>query len=210
MEYSSDRSLLIRLGDPDEVARVVRLLETEPPDGVVNLHPAYDSVLVVFDAVRYDHAGLRRAISGRLAAGADVTLPPPKRMEIPVRYGGGDGPDLDDVAAFHGLTTQQVVELHASVSYRVAFLGFAPGFAYLTGLPQQLATPRLSSPRRRVPAGSVGIAGNQTAVYPSETPGGWRLIGRTQVEMFRPGRDPACLATIGDEVRFVPEGVTRR
>lgn len=210
IEYASDRSLLVRFGRPDGVERMVRLLEAEPLDGIVNLHPAYDSVLVVFDAVRCDHTRMASELSIRLSFLDTVDLPPPKRVIVPVRYGGEDGPDLEDVAALHGLTVKQVIDLHASAAYRVAFLGFAPGFAYLAGLPEELATPRLDSPRPRVPAGSVAIAGNQTAVYPSATPGGWRLIGRTPLEMFRLGRDPVCLLAIGDEVRFVPEGVAQR
>ena len=104
----------------------------------------------------------------------------------------------------HGLTPQQAIELHASATYFVYFLGFVPGFAYLGGLPEALATPRLPTPRRSVPAGSVGIAGNQTGVYPFATPGGWRLIGRTPVAMFRPDRNDMSLLSIGDRVRFMP------
>jgi KipI family sensor histidine kinase inhibitor len=207
--YASDRSLLIRFGETGDVARIVRLLESDPVDGVVNLHPAYDSVLVVFDAVRCEHTRIATELSARLAMLQSVDLPPPKRIEIPVRYGGSDGPDLEDVAALLGLTPKHVIELHASAAYTVSFLGFSPGFAYLAGLPRELATPRLEAPRPRVPAGSVGIAGNQTAVYPSATPGGWRLIGRTSLEMFRVGREPVCLVAIGDMVRFVPDEAGR-
>jgi inhibitor of KinA len=108
------------------------------------------------------------------------------------------------VCAIHGLTPAQVIELHASAEYLVYFLGFVPGFAYLGELPEALVTPRLAVPRRRVPAGSVGIAGNQTGVYPFATPGGWRLIGRTPVAMFRDEREGFSLLTIGDRVRFAP------
>jgi inhibitor of KinA len=121
-----------------------------------------------------------------------------------VCYGGEFGPDLSDAAALHNLTPEQAIEAHASATYTVCFLGFAPGFAYLGGLPDALATPRLPTPRRRVPAGSVGIAGHQTGVYPFSTPGGWRLIGRTPLKMFRPDREAMCLLAIGDRVRFTP------
>src|SRR6202030_78899 len=118
--------------------------------------------------------------------------------------GGEFGPDLAEVCAIHGLIPAQSIELHASAEYLVYFLGFVPGFAYLGELPEALVTPRLATPRRRVPAGSVGIAGNQTGVYPVETPGGWRLLGRTPIEMFRPDQKALSLLSIGDRVRFIP------
>jgi KipI family sensor histidine kinase inhibitor len=127
-------------------------------------------------------------------------------IDLPTRYGGPDGPDLDEVASIHGLRAVDVVELHASVAYRVFFLGFAPGFAYLGPLPGELATPRLATPRPRVPAGSVGIAGTQTAVYPVDSPGGWRLIGRTDARVWDPSADPPAMLLPGRRVRFVPAG----
>jgi inhibitor of KinA len=124
-------------------------------------------------------------------------------MEIPVCYGGDFGPDLDDVCTTLGLNPAQAIELHGSVSYIVYFLGFVPGFAYLGELPKSLVMPRLPAPRRSVPRGSVGIAGSQTGVYPFASPGGWRLIGRTPVAMFR-AENATSLLSIGDRVRFVP------
>jgi len=121
-----------------------------------------------------------------------------------VCYGGKYGPDLSDVADMHGITPDRVIELHASANYIVYFLGFVPGFAYLGGLPEELATPRLAAPRRVVPRGSVGIAGNQTGIYPFSTPGGWRLIGRTPVSLFAPERNGMSLLSIGDRLRFTP------
>ena len=125
-------------------------------------------------------------------------------MEIPVCYGGEFGPDLDEVAALHRISADRVVELHSSATYLVYFLGFVPGFAYLGELPKELITPRLATPRKKGPCGSVGIAGNQTGVYPFETPGGWRLLGRTPLAMFRTDREGLSLLSIGDRVRFVP------
>jgi inhibitor of KinA len=121
-----------------------------------------------------------------------------------VCYGGEFGPDLEAVAKVHGLKADEIIKLHSSRTYYAYFLGFAPGFAYLGDVPDQIATPRLDTPRKRVPAGSVGIAGNQTGVYPFSTPGGWRLIGRTPVRIFRPSRKPMGLISIGDKVRFRP------
>ena len=124
---------------------------------------------------------------------------------IPVRYGGADGPDLEAVAELAGLAPDAVAEAHAAVLYHALFLGFAPGFAYLGTLPPELVVPRRSEPRVRVPAGTVGLAGAQTAVYPIESPGGWQLIGRTSLQLWDPRRSAPALIQPGDTVRFVPQ-----
>jgi inhibitor of KinA len=192
------------------VLKLLHTLEARPVDGIIDLHPAYASILVVFDPVRQDHAGLQLSLRRRLAESERVELPPPQRIEIPVCYGGEYGPDLDAVAQLHQIPPERVVVLHSSAVYTVYFLGFAPGFGYLGGLPDNIATPRLDTPRARVPAGSVGIAGAQTGVYPFATPGGWRLIGRTPLRMFDPGREARMsLLRTGDQVRFIPIGADR-
>jgi inhibitor of KinA len=212
-QTASDQSLLVYLGQQislevhERVMKLLLLLESEPIQGVRNLQPAYSSLLIKFDALRLGHDELQAALRPYLDRLEDVRLPEQREVEIPVCYGGEFGPDLEEVATLHDLTPTQVIELHSAATYVVYFLGFAPGFAYLGGLPETLATPRLNTPRRRVPAGSVGIAGQQTGVYPISTPGGWRLIGRTPLQMFRPDRDPMNLLAIGNRVRFTP--VTR-
>jgi KipI family sensor histidine kinase inhibitor len=209
-ERASDQSLLIYFGQQisrktnERVRRLLRLLELEPVAGVRNLHPGYCSVLVKFDALRWRHKELEEKLRKYLERREEMSLPEPRLVEIPVRYGGEGGPDLNEVAALHGMTPEQVIELHASTTYLVYFLGFVPGFAYLGELPDALMTPRLAVPRKKVPAGSVGIAGNQTGVYPFETPGGWRLLGRTPLAMFQTDREGLSLLSIGDHVRFVP------
>jgi inhibitor of KinA len=206
---ASDQSLLVLLGDRitlqahERVAKLLRLLQLEPLSGVLNLHPAYCSLLVKFDALKLDHAQLEAILRQYLARLARVELPPARQLEIPVCYGGEFGEDLDEVAALHGMSAARVIELHTSVTYLVYFLGFVPGFAYLGELPEGLATPRLAVPRKAVPSGSVGIAGKQTGVYPFATPGGWRLIGRTPLSMFRPDRIDMSALSLGDRVRFV-------
>ena len=206
---ASDRSLYIDFGDEisrtshEHVVRLLRRLELRPLPGVLNLHPAYTSILVVFNPLITDHESLQLALTALAAECDDSALPPPRTVEIPVHYGGLDGPDLEDVAAIHGLSPHRVIELHSTAIYTVYFLGFVPGFAYMGGLPAEIATPRLPSPRTHVPAGSVGIAGNQTGVYPFITPGGWRLIGRTETRMFDSTRDEMSLLRAGDHVRFV-------
>jgi KipI family sensor histidine kinase inhibitor len=188
----------------EKVRRLLRLLALEPIAGVRNLHPAYCSLLIKFDPLKLQHSELEEILPGYIARTEKVELPEPRRVEIPVCYGGEYGPDLKDVAELLELTEDAAVELHASTDYIVYFLGFAPGFAYLGELPKPLVTPRLATPRRSVPAGSVGIAGSQTGVYPIATPGGWRLLGRTPLKMFQLDRAEMCLLSIGDRVRFVP------
>jgi KipI family sensor histidine kinase inhibitor len=209
-QAASDQSLLVYFGQRitlaanQSVRKLLHLLELEPIEGVRNLHPAYCSLLVKFDALKLNHDGLEVILRRYLDKLEAVSLPETRRLDIPVCYGGEFGPDLGDVAALHAMTPDQVIELHSSVTYVVYFLGFVPGYPYLGELPPALATPRLATPRHRVPPGSIAIGGNQTGVYPFATPGGWRLIGRTPVAMFRPDRDNMSLSSIGDRVRFVP------
>jgi inhibitor of KinA len=209
-QFASDQSLLVYLGQEitlhahEQVIKLLRLLQLEPVAGIRNLHPAYCSLLIKFDALRLRHDEVEAILRQYLDRLEEVSLPEPRQVEIPVCYGGEFGPDLADVCAIHGMTPAQAIELHASAEYLVYFFGFVPGFAYLGGLPEALVTPRLPTPRRRVPRGSVGIAGDQTGVYPFATPGGWRLLGRTPIAMFRSDRDGFSLLSIGDRVRFTP------
>jgi len=193
----------ITIESNERVRRLLRMMELEPISGVRNLHPAYCSLLIKFDAMLLRHEELEEIVRGYIDRMDKAALPEPRLVEIPVCYGGAFGPDLEEVAELHGMTTAEAVELHTSIHYLVYFLGFAPGFAYLGELPKALVTPRLTKPRRSVPAGSVGIAGSQTGVYPIATPGGWRLLGRTPVAMFRPERAEMSALSIGDRVRFV-------
>lgn len=194
----------ITIESNEQVRRLLWLMESEPIAGVRNLHPAYASICIKFDARELRHSNLEKILRGYIARMQRVQLPPPRTVEIPVCYGGEFGPDLNDVAELHGMTTDAAIEAHSSQTYLVYFLGFSPGFAYLGELPDLLVTPRLPTPRRSVVAGSVGIAGRQTGVYPISTPGGWRLLGRTPAAMFRPDRPQMSLLSIGDRVRFVP------
>ncbi|MBP7675474.1 MAG: 5-oxoprolinase subunit PxpB [Thermoanaerobaculia bacterium] len=206
---ASDAALLVVLGDgPSEAATAAVLallaeLAARPPRGVLDLRPAYASLLVVFDPRTTTLAELARAVEPLLPPPGPPLAPAVRSVEVPVCYEGDCAPDLTDVARGAGLSPEEAAALHASSSYRVAFLGFSPGFAYLLGLPPSLATPRLPAPRPAVPAGSVGIAGGQTGLYPRPTPGGWRLVGRTPLALFSPSREPAALLAPGDAVRFV-------
>jgi KipI family sensor histidine kinase inhibitor len=161
---------------------------------------------VRFDALGAPAAAVERGIRERLDAPEADADPPPRSIDIAVRYGGQDGPDLEAVAQATGLTPDEVVAAHAGATYRVCFVGFSPGFPYLEGLPELLATPRHQLPRRRVPAGSIAIAGAQAGIYPVSTAGGWNLIGRTDLVLFDAQRNPAATLSPGDRIRFVPTG----
>ena len=205
---ASDRSILVEFGTDislESHRRVFHLTRAlEGVRGILNLHPAYASLLVEFDPRMHDHAQMEALVRERGAREATESGHAEGRLvEIPVKYGGEFGPDLADVAKHTGLAPERVIEMHSSAEYLVYFLGFAPGFAYLGGLPPELATPRLSAPRKHVPAGSVAIGGNQTGVYPMVSPGGWRIIGHTDAKMFDPGADEPALLRMGDQLRFV-------
>jgi KipI family sensor histidine kinase inhibitor len=205
---ASDSSLLVSFGDAismeahRQVARLTRALEKRAP-GIRNLHPAFASVLIDFDPRRWTHEDVEKLVREQMAATPEAAGDG-RLVEIPVRYGGVDGPDLEDVARHTGLPPRRVVELHAAAEYPVYFVGFAPGFPYLGGMPPELATPRLDAPRKWVPAGSVAIGGAQTGIYPLGSPGGWRLIGRTSLRLFDPAADPPAFLRMGDRVRFLP------
>jgi KipI family sensor histidine kinase inhibitor len=205
---ASDRSLLVTFGagisleSHHQVFHLTRSLAGVR--GILNLHPAYASLLIEFDPRLVAGAAIEALVHRKMEVEAvPQAVEAPRTVEIPVRYGGEFGPDLDDVARHTGLSPQHVVELHSSAEYLVYFLGFAPGFAYLGGLPPELTTPRISAPRKQVPAGSVGIGGNQTGVYPIVSPGGWRLIGRTSVKLFDPAAAEPVLLRMGDRLRFI-------
>jgi KipI family sensor histidine kinase inhibitor len=170
--------------------------------------PSYASVLVPVDPLGPGVDDAVRRLADIVAVGAQDESAPVEGsvIEIETRYGGDDGPDLLELASVHGLTAEEIIARHASVEYRVYLLGFAPGFAYLASVPEAIRTPRRTTPRTAVPAGSVGIAGEQTAIYPFETPGGWQIIGRTERRMWDTAADPPALLAPGDRVRFVPIG----
>jgi KipI family sensor histidine kinase inhibitor len=169
--------------------------------------PAYASLLVIFDPLRVPREGLERELAALAEEVAAVRASPPRRVvRIPVCYGGELGPDLDEVARVAGLLPAEVVARHAAPVYRVYLLGFTPGFPYLGGMDRRIACPRLPSPRLRVAPGSVAIAGEQTGIYPVESPGGWRVVGRTPLRLFdpAPGAKHPFLLAAGDGLQFVP------
>lgn len=227
VERLGEDALLLRLGDGIDAATNARVhalaarIAASRPRWLRDLVPAYASLALFVDGDAFADDADPLAEAGRwldaLPLGtapeaADViaargnSIVEGRIVEIRVRYGGEDGPDLDAIAAHAGLSAHDVIVLHSACEYRVAMLGFAPGFPYLLGMDPRLAMPRLSTPRARVAAGSVGIGGAQTGIYPHAGPGGWRLIGRTPLELFDAGRDPPAALAPGDRVRFVAIG----
>ena len=208
-------ALLVTIGEElsAEVNHQVRLIDRRmqemPQTGIIEWLPAYASILVLYDPFQVQLPAVTNWVKTCSRGTATVDEPAPELVEILVRYGGADGPDLADVAAYHGLSQAEVVSKHTEGVYQVGMMGFLPGFPYLLGLNPGLSTPRLDQPRTHVPAGSVGIAGMQTGVYPLESPGGWRLIGRTDHALFDPLQEPHFTLSPKDVVRFVPaaEGV---
>lgn len=219
---AGDSALLLELEaaiDPDVNARAIGIaaaLRGQAIPGVRDVVSTFHSVAVFFDPLSTDAAAVAAAlhqasdaVSSRVVASdSSRKLRAGRTIEVPVAYGGEFGPDLDAVAAFAGCSAQAVIDRHASRTYRVYMFGFQPGFAYMAGVDDSIAAPRRSSPRVRVPAGSVGMAGLQTGVYPFESPGGWQIIGRTPLEVFDANRTPAAMFAPGDQVRFVPSHST--
>ena len=207
---AGDSAILIEFADEideatnDRVHALAQFLRAQHRAEILDLVPAYSSLLVCYDPRRIDFASMRDYLAAALSSAQAHIASTPRVIEISTRYGGEFGPDLAFVAQWSQLTEAQVIELHAGAIYRVYFVGFMPGFAYLGSVPEKIAAPRLDSPRTRVPIGSVGIAGRQTGIYPMETPGGWRLVGRAALKLFDASADPPTLVHPGDRVRFIP------
>lgn len=187
------------------IRQTIERIQALQLDGIIELVPTYCALLVQYDAMLYSYADMCNIIEPTFSESVTdndnekVTV-----IEIPTVYGGEFGPDLDFVASHNNLSEDEVIAIHSGTDYLVYMLGFIPGFTYLGGMDPRIATPRLSSPRTLIPAGSVGIAGEQTGTYPSDSPGGWQIIGRTPVTMYDMSKEQAALLSAGDYVRYVP------
>jgi inhibitor of KinA len=184
-------------------------LLSSPPAGVVDVAPAFCSVAVFYRPEQFapepsPFQQLRLAVEEILRAGAEAMESQQREVRIPVCYGGAHGPDLDAIAQACGMTPDEVVRSHIASEHVVFMLGFSPGFPYIGGLDPRLSLPRRSTPRPRIPPGTVAIALEQTVIYSFETPGGWNLIGRSPVRLFDPAIDPPCRLQAGDRIRFFP------
>lgn len=209
-EALADDAWLIHLGTTADAATNTHVhalaarIRAQCPAWLCDLVPAYASLGVFFDSDRIDADAAWHLLHTQCRIDIDTTTAPPSRMiEIPVCYGGSHGEDLDAAATELGIAPAGLIARHVATLYTVAMIGFAPGFPYLSGLDPALALPRLATPRTRVPAGSVAIGGAQTGIYPHESPGGWRLLGRTPLRLFDAQRDPPSLLAPGDRVRFI-------
>lgn len=207
---AGDRGLLVEYGDiidPDvnnKVRSMAMVMEQNAPEGVIEVIPTYRSLLIVYEPSSTNPVKLQKTLKTLEAHLDEIKIPPPDTVEIPVCYGGEFGPDIEYVAESHHLTVEEVIALHCRPEYLIYMVGFTPGFPFLGGLSEKLHTPRLETPRTFVPEGSVGIANNQTGIYPVASPGGWRLLGRTPVKLFAPGRCNPFLYQAGDRIKFNP------
>jgi len=207
---AGDKGLLVEFGqgiDPQVNAKVramTRALEQKRPKGVIEMIPTYRSLLFIYDPELTTPDQLCNGIDIIENTLEKIVISPCKVVEIPVCYGNAFGPDMETVQKPHGLTMEQVIHLHSSPEYLIYMVGFTPGFAFLGGLDEKLHTPRLATPRMLVPEGSVGIANNQTGMYPIASPGGWQLIGRTPLKLFAPDRANPFLYKAGDKIKFKP------
>ncbi len=207
---AGDKGLLVEFGegiDPKVNAKVRAMsiaMEKQKPVGVSQIIPTYRSLLFIYDPGTTNPDKLCPAIEEVENSLETLGTEPAKIVEIPVCYGGEFGPDIKNVQSEHALTTDQVIQLHSAPSYLIYMVGFTPGFPFLGGLDEKLFTPRLSTPRMHVPQGSVGIANNQTGMYPIASPGGWQIIGRTPLKLFAPDRAAPFLYKAGDKIKFVP------
>jgi len=210
--HASDRALLVVFDDAitaaaaKDVRALYEWIASDPPAAVVDLHPAYATLLIRYDPMRCDPDALAREVERRAGSLSHRPLRDGRLFEIPVQYGGIHGPDIAEVARATGLSEAAVVAAHTAAHYDVCFVGFSPGFPYLAGLPERLHTPRREAPRPQVPAGSVAIAGRQAGIYPVRSPGGWNVIGRTDFSLFDPSRANPARLTAGDRVRFLVAG----
>lgn len=185
-----------------QIKAILSLIEERPIEGVSDIVPGFSSLLIHYDARKLSYQSMFEALQSRLSAENTVADDQRRIIEIPVCYGGLYGPDLDFVAAQAGMTAEEVIKCHTDRDYLIYMLGFLPGFPYLGGLDERLHTPRLANPRLSIEAGSVGIGGSQTGIYPLKSPGGWQLIGRTPVKTYDPERKQPILFEAGDYIRF--------
>lgn len=203
-----DRAIFVEFGDAIEpqlnhrVRHLMLAVQRAEIPGIIETVPTYRSLLVYFEPLTISPKKLRGTLYSLVQERKESELPKPRIIEIPAVYGGEYGPDLEFVAEYNHLSVSEVIRIHTGNSYLIYMIGFMPGFSYLGGMSPKIATPRLDTPRARIPAGSVGIAGSQTGIYPAESPGGWRLIGRTPLKLFDPNREPPALFRAGDYLIF--------
>jgi KipI family sensor histidine kinase inhibitor len=203
-----DHGLLLEFGDEisreinEKVRRMALAIQADAMEGIVETVPTYRSLLIIYNPVILPIEDLKKRLERIEADLQQAPFPEPKLTRIPAVYGGVYGPDLEEVAKYHQISPEKVIQLHCSKPYLIYMIGFMPGFPYMGELLQELIIPRLKTPRLLVPKGSVAIAQKQTGIYSMESPGGWQILGRTPVELFAPEKDPPALLQMGDLVQF--------
>lgn len=211
-----DSAVLVQLGDEidltinQRVHALANLIITSSVNGIIETVPAYATLLVHYDPLILSFTQIKDHLRAQMSRVEEIEFRKPRRIKVPVRYGGAMGPDLEFVASHCGLKVEDVIRIHSAKTYTVYMMGFTPGYPYMGKLDDALITPRLETPRTRVPAGTIAIAGSQTGIYSIESPGGWRLIGWTLLKLFDPESESPFLFSPGDEVKFIVENnVTR-
>ncbi len=214
IQFASDRSILIKIGD--EISREIHervlnfflLIGSAKLSGIQSIHPAYNSILITFDPCIIHPHEISESVKALLTRESSVNIHDPRIIEIPVCYDEEFALDISVVARHNSLTIEQVIQIHSQPEYLVYFLGFSPGFPYMGEMPKEIATPRLQTPRIKVPEGSVAIGGDHTGIYPLSSPGGWNIIGRTPLRLFSPDKEEPTLLKMGDKIKFIP--ITRK
>lgn len=207
---SGDKGLVVEFGNEisEAVNKKVRNLylaiHKSQISGIYEMIPTYRSLLIQYNPIEIEVNKLIEILVEIENSLDSIDLPKPRIIEIPTIYGGEFGEDLKFVSEHSGMSENEVIKIHSSVDYRIYMLGFSPGFPYLGGMSEKIETPRLKTPRTKIPAGSVGIAGKQTGIYPMESPGGWQLIGRTPLKLYDPKSETPIILQAGDYIRFVP------
>lgn len=207
---AGDRALTVEYGNEisEDISNKVRAmmvaLELNKIEGVIEIVPTYRSLMIHYNPLDIEYDNLVRQL--RLLEGKlnDISMPEPEVIEIPTLYGGEYGPDIENVAHHNGITVEEVIKIHSSKEYLIYMLGFTPGFPYLGGMDEEIATPRLKVPRTKISQGSVGIAASQTGIYPIDSPGGWQLIGKTPLKLYDPNREVPILLKAGNYIKFMP------
>lgn len=207
---AGDSSILIEFGQEikpeinQKISATVQLLKAQHTPGVIDIIPAFCSLLINYDPRVIQFKEIKKRMEDILKIEVKAGETRKKVYEIPVCYGGEYGPDIEQIAEHAGLSVEEVIKIHSSCDYLIYMLGFLPGFCYLGGLDERIHTPRLANPRLKISAGSVGIGGSQTGIYPLDSPGGWQLMGMTPVKTYDPDREVPILVEAGDYIRFVP------
>lgn len=207
--YAGDLSLVMEFGNSisreinSKIRNMVKTIEENPIIGLKEIIPTYRSIQIMYDPLEIEVEDLIQRLNSLESSLGSSKEESFRIVEIPTLYGGEYGPDIGFVAEHNNISEEEVIKIHTATDYLVYMLGFTPGFTFLGGMKEEIHTPRLKAPRSKIPAGSVGIAGAQTGMYPSETPGGWQLIGRTPVKLYDPKKEPPVLLSAGDYVRYV-------